>query len=98
MENALDADGNRLLKLLVEVLPSVVANDPSTFITYKEAHLRLRLKIQFSNAGISLQKQGLNSLAHWAKSLNLPAIEGLIVREDSRQPGKGFFDLYGKDE
>jgi hypothetical protein len=52
---------------------TLTPNDPQTFITYTEAH-SLGLKILFGHPGRSLQSQGLNSLAEWAKDQGIRAI------------------------
>ncbi|MGD0788251.1 MAG: hypothetical protein ABR898_09730 [Terracidiphilus sp.] len=98
MTAQLDQEARALLRLLLQVLQNADPNDPKTFITYSEAHLRLGLKVQFQNPGRSLQQQGLNSLADWAKAQGVPAITGLIVREVERDPGPGYFRFYGKRE
>lgn len=94
----LDREGFALLKLLVQVLRDADSSDPRTFITYTEAHKRLGIPILFGNAGRSLQSQGLNSLADWTKKQGVPAITGLVVREQKRDPGPGYFKTNGKRE
>jgi hypothetical protein len=98
MVAGLDQEGLALLKLLVQVLRDADPSDPRTFITYTEAHKRLGLRVLFGNAGRSLQKQGLNSLATWTTRQNVPSITGLIVRELERDPGPGYFKANGKRE
>jgi hypothetical protein len=95
---ALDREGSALLRLLIAHLSSIDHTDPSTFITYAEAHSALRLPMLGATVGISLQMQGLNSLAGWLHANGLPALSGLIVNADTRAPGKGFFSSYGKDD
>jgi hypothetical protein len=98
MANDLDQSGLALLKMLVDLLSDVEPADPSTFLSYTEAHERLGLRILFGHAGRSLQSQGLNSLAGWAHEHSVPAITGLIVRDLERDPGSGYFKLYGKQD
>ena len=94
----LDQAGRALLRMLVDLFPKVGPNDPETFISYSEAHRRLRLKVLFGHAGRSLQAQGLDSLATWAHDNGFPAVTGLIVRDEARDPGSGYFKLYGKQD
>jgi hypothetical protein len=98
MTAQLNQESQALLRLLLQVLHNADPNDPKTFITYSEAHARLGLNVQFQNPGRSLQQQGLNSLADWAKAQGVPAITGLIVREVERDPGAGYFKFHGKRE
>ncbi len=95
---ALDQEGSALLALLVSHLAYVDEKDPTSFITYAEAHSALRLQMRGATVGNSLQLQGLNSLAGWLTANGYPAISGLIVNADTRLPGKGFFSSYGKDD
>lgn len=61
----LDAQGRRLLALLVSKLPHVSANDPRTFVSYKDVHDLLELPQLRETFGESLKPQGLSSLADW---------------------------------
>lgn len=94
----LDTDGQRLLVLLVGILPRSEPKNPSTFITYKEVHNQLGLQLRGSTYGQSLKHQGLVSLADWTHSEKKPAITGLIVSESPPMPGNGYFSLFGKTE
>jgi hypothetical protein len=94
----LDSQGQRLLALLVTILPTANPRNPATFISYKEVHTRLNLQYLGATYGQSLKHQGLVSLAEWTKSERKPAITGLIVSEEGRVPGEGYFELFGKDE
>lgn len=95
----LDRQGRMLLQLLAEHLKGVRVGDPATYISYKQVHDKLGLQLQRgSTYGISLQHQGLNSLADWASKMGLPAITGLIVAEDTRLPGEGYAKLLGFKE
>lgn len=98
MPTDLDPKALVLLKLLLRILPHVDPDDPGTFITYTEAHKQIGLKILFGHAGRSLQAQGLDSLAEWAKNRRVPAITGLFIRELEQDPGPGYFKFYGKRE
>ncbi|WP_089408967.1 hypothetical protein [Granulicella rosea] len=86
------------MTVLVAALKDVVPDDPRTFITYSQAHVRLGIRVIMGHPGRSLQEQGLNSLAQWAHESDVPAITGLIVRDAERDPGQGYFKLYGKRE
>ncbi len=94
----LDIEGARLLSLLVRLLPNVEPRDPSTFISYKDAHDRLQLSQVRETWGESLKAQGLISLAEWTNTTGKPAITGLIIDRSSMMPGRGYFDLFGRPE
>ncbi|MCP8465506.1 HNH endonuclease [Pseudomonas sp. ZM23] len=94
--SVLDQQGQRLLRLLVSRLPKVKANDPRTFITYRQVHEALGLSQQGQTLGRSLQHQGLNSLAHWTVESGLPGITGLIVDRESQLPGPGYFTVHNR--
>jgi hypothetical protein len=98
MPSQLDREARALLTVLVTALDDVVPEDPRTFITYSQAHTRLGIPVVMGHPGRSLQEQGLNSLAKWAHGNDVPAITGLIVRDVERDPGQGYFNLYGKRE
>jgi len=96
-KTALDAQGLRLLKLLVDHLPKVRPGVPQTYLGYKDAHDRLGLALKGNTYGESLQRQGLNNLAEWCSSEGLPAITGLIKNTENHQPGPGYFKLFGRN-
>ena len=93
--NGLDESGRRLLRYLVGKLPMAVSNRPETFISYKDVHDELGLPMQ-GPYGASLKGQGLVSLAEWTVKEGLPAITGLIIDRESREPGNGYFELLGE--
>lgn len=93
-----DEVGQRLLALLVSLLPQVNARDPRTYISYKEAHDRLGLPQVRETWGESLKAQGLVSLAEWTQKNGKPAITGLVIDRNTLMPGKGYFDLFGKPQ
>ncbi|WP_148663586.1 hypothetical protein [Bosea vaviloviae] len=95
----LSQNGRRLLRLLVSCLDGAVAGNPKTYITYKEVHTELGLPLHRGvTYGISLQHQGLNDLADFIEGNGLPRITGLIVEEQSREPGAGYARLLGSKE
>lgn len=94
----LDTEGQKLLVLLVSRLPSVIPNDPRTFISYKDAHTALGLEQVRETFGESLKAQGLLSLAEWTAETLKPGITGLIIDRSRMMPGKGYFNLFGKME
>lgn len=98
MPKQLDSEGKALLSILVEVLRDTHPDDPGTFITYSKALERLGVPRSQGNAGRILGVHGLDSLSEWARESDVPAVTGLIVRDAERDPGKGFFTLYGKRE
>lgn len=98
MPKELDSEGAAVLKLLVSLLSGVDPNDPGTFTSYKDVHVRLGLHQIGPTYGLSLNRQGMGSLAEWANEHGYPAITGLITKEDGNIPEKGFFGYYGKDE
>jgi hypothetical protein len=96
----LDAEAQRLLALLVSVLPNARPEDPRSFITYKAVHTQLGLQLLGSTYGESLKVQGLTSLADWTAQTSKPAITGLIIDGTLLMPGPGYFDLFrrGRDD
>jgi hypothetical protein len=92
----LDRKAQRLLRVLVNFLAQAIPGKPQTYISYKEIHNKLGLQLQGATYGISLQRQGLTELTEWTKQENRPAITGLIVTENERMPGEGFFPSFGK--
>lgn len=92
----LNYEGKRLLDLLVSHFGKVIPGRPETYITYREVHEKLNLTLNGNTYGVSLQHQGLTSLADWTAHKKLPGITGLIVKQDSRMPGNGYFELFGK--
>lgn len=97
MTTQLDGASIRLLAYLVEKLPAVVANDPRTFVSYKQVHDELGLAL-LGTYGTSLERQGLGTLAAWTSERGHPAITGLVIDHNKRMPGPGYFRLYRKRE
>lgn len=95
---SLDDEGQRLLALLVSILPRVKPRDPRTFISYKDIHAQLGLQQVRDTFGESLKAQGLTSLADWTAATSKPGITGLIIDRESLMPGKGYFTLFGMKE
>ena len=94
----LDLQGKNLLELLVSKLITVVPGRPETYIGYKECHDRLGLPQMREKWGESLKPQGLSSLADWTKANNKPGITGIIINLSTMEPGKGYFNFFGKDD
>ncbi|MGC1509909.1 HNH endonuclease [Ketobacter sp.] len=94
----LDLQGKNLLELLVSKLKTVVPGRPETYIGYKECHDRLGLPQMREKWGESLKPQGLSSLADWTKANIKPGITGIIINLSTMEPGKGYFDLFGKND
>jgi hypothetical protein len=95
---ALDAQGQQLLALLVAKLPTIKPDDPRTFVSYKDVHDQLRLPQVRETYGESLKAQGLVSLADWTFATGKPGITGLVIDRTTMMPGKGYFTLFGKRE
>ena len=95
---ALDKQGENLLALLVERLDKAIPGQPQTYIGYKQCHDALGLTQQREKWGESLKPQGLSSLADWTEETGLPGITGLIINLSTNEPGKGYFNLFGRDE
>jgi hypothetical protein len=93
----LDAQGQRLLALLVERLKDVIPGDPRTYISYQDVHECLHLDQLGPTYGVSLQHQGLNSLADWTKAEGKPAITGIIIDRGTSMPGEGYFGLFNRE-
>jgi len=94
----LDSQGKNLLSLLVAKIKTVVPGRPETYIGYKECHDLLGLPQMREKWGESLKPQGLSSLADWTEYNNKPGITGLIISLSTLEPGKGYFNLFGKDD
>ena len=94
----LDDQGRRLLEWLVGKLDDAVPGDPRTDVSYRDAHVELGLEMRGSTDGISLQGQGLNSLADWTKATKKPGITGLIINREHLEPGPGYFKLFNKKQ
>ena len=94
----LDSQGKSLLELLILKLETAVPGKPQTYIGYKECHDLLGLPQTREKWGESLKAQGLSALAEWTESNNMPAITGLIINLSTMEPGKGYFNLFGKDD
>jgi hypothetical protein len=94
----LDDQGQRLLEWLVGKLAAAVPGDPRTYVSYRDAHVELGLEMRGSTDGISLQGQGLNSLAEWTKVTKKPGITGQIINRESLEPGPGYFKLFNKKQ
>ncbi len=92
----LDGQGQRLLALLVEKLGGVIPGDPRTYISYQDVHERLQLEQLGPTYGVSLQNQGLDSLANWTKAEGKPGITGIIVDRGTSMPGEGYFKLFNR--
>lgn len=94
---SLSSEGERLLRLLVSMLPKTIPNEPRTYIGYQEVHAALELKLVRKTYGDSLKEQGLSSLAEWTFKTQKPAITGLIINKKTMRPGKGYFSLFLKN-
>jgi hypothetical protein len=94
----LSPNGKQLLVSLVRHLQKARPGRPETYVTYKQIHDELRLEFLGDTYGDSLKHQGLADLAEWTKYSGYPAITGLVVSGDSRMPGHGYFELYGRTE
>jgi len=94
----LDQEGKALLRLLVHHLPTVKPGSLETYLSYKDVHDRLKLKLLDNTYSKSLQNQGLDSLAKWVYDTNKPGITGLIIDRspESMMPGKGYFKQFGR--
>ncbi len=94
----LDDQGQQLLEWLVGKLQDAVPGNPKTYVSYRDAHDELGLERRGSTDGISLQGQGLNSLAEWTKATKKPGITGLIINRASLEPEPGCFKLFNKKQ
>ena len=94
----LDQEGKNLLALLVSRLSSAVPGQPQTYIGYKQCHDALGLSQMREKWGESLKAQGLASLAEWSMHKGFPGITGLVIDRTSNSPGRGYFNLFDKNE
>lgn len=95
----LDDAGRRLLEVLVGHISrsDVVPGRPESYLSYKETHRLLGLTCGTDGQhryGQCLKRNGLDALADWALATGLPAITGLIVEQETLEPGIGYFKLY----
>jgi hypothetical protein len=93
---SLSLQAKRLLKILIRCLNDARPGHPETYPTYSEIASRLGLVNIRGPIGAYLQGRGLTELAEWTHFWMHPAITGLIVNKDSREPGDGFFRLFDK--
>lgn len=98
MPTTLAPEGIRLLEYLVSRASDVDVHNLNTFPNYSGAHQALGLEIIGRTWGDSLDLQGMSVLATWAFENGFPAVTGLIIDKAEKRPGKGFFDLYGKNQ
>ena len=96
--HSLDLAAQNLLALLVSRLPFAKEGEPRTFLGYKEAHDLLELQQVRESYGESLKAQGLASLAEWTHKTDKPGITGLVVDRSTHMPGKGYFNLFSRDQ
>lgn len=83
-------DARAILFYIVEQLDSS-QDKANFFLTYKQVHTALKLAMKGDTFGRSLDVQGLGQLADWAHANHLPAVTGLIISQDDRQPGAKFY-------
>ena len=93
----MDAQGRRLLGLLVKKLKDVIPGNPGTYMSYQDCHKELNLDKRGPTWGESLQHQGLNPVADLTTEKGKPAITGIIINRETLMPGDGYFNLFGKD-
>jgi hypothetical protein len=98
MNVPLDSQAQKVLSEIVAHLASTTPGDPRTYLGYKEVHDALGLSQVRTTYGDSLKHQGLEALAIWTRDDDRPAITGLIVDRTSNMPGRGFFNLFGRQE
>ena len=89
-------DAKKLLDVLLPYLDAARPGHPQTYPTYKQVAADLGFHNISGPIGLFLQKRGLDDLAEWTKRFGVPAITGLIVLQDERVPGSGYFALFGK--
>lgn len=87
-----------ILQLLVKGIRDGLfkSHDHGSFLGYKQVHDLLGLQKIGLRWGKSLQDQGLEDLAAWARHNGLPAITGLIVSQDTFTPGDGYYEVNGR--
>ncbi len=74
MPLTLDTEGANLLEYLVRIVPLVDPSNLNTFPTYSGVHAALGLQMAGRTWGDSLDRQGMGSLANWAKDAGYPVI------------------------
>ena len=95
---SLTHQAQRILQLLVSWLKrdDFDLRNRGSYPAYGAIHELLDLTLRKKTPGLSLDDQGLRSLAEWLRDQNLPAITGLIVNESNHLPSGAYFELYGR--
>jgi 5-methylcytosine-specific restriction enzyme A len=93
----LSTNASKMLKFLVGKLNVIESGEPETYLSYKEVHDELNLKLNDSTYGRSLRNQGLGELAEWLHKKKLPGITGIIINQDSYCPGKGYYEAFSRE-
>ncbi|GLH28817.1 hypothetical protein WSS15_14670 [Acetobacter pasteurianus] len=96
--NDLTPAGQALLKILLPYLSQVVirgdyVKNCPTYTQILKKVVPTWIPSPGDNAGRLLQSRGLNDLAEWTKSNGHPAITGMIVRQETGDPGEGYYAL-----
>lgn len=95
----LSPDAKLLLNFLVSQLKSEVVKPgrPETYLAYSKVHNSLGLSMRGQTIGQSLEHQGMRELAEWIYEKGYPAITGLIIDRSTFMPGRGYFEVYGRN-
>lgn len=94
MGTELSATELRILNLLIRQLPKVRPGYAPSYLGYKEAHEALGLEMHGTTYGISLQVQGLESLARYLRRLGAPALTGIVIDKKAGWPSHGYFNVH----
>ena len=94
MNIELSATEQRMLDLLIRHLPKVRPGYAPSYLGYKDVHEALGLEMHGSTYGISLQVQGLESLARHLREIGAPALTGIVIDKTAGWPSHGYFNVH----
>jgi 5-methylcytosine-specific restriction protein A len=94
MNSELSATERRMLDLLIRHLPRVRPGYAPSYLGYKDVHEALGLEMHGSTYGISLQVQGLESLARHLRQIGAPALTGIVIDKTAGWPSHGYFNVH----
>lgn len=88
------ATERRMLDLLIRHLPKIRPGYAPSYLGYKDVHEALELEMHGSTYGISLQVQGLESLARHLRQIGAPALTGIVIDKTAGWPSHGYFNVH----
>lgn len=92
--NGLSSVERRIFDLLVSHLPKVRPGHGPSYLGYQEVHDILGLTLHGPTPGISLQVQGLETLANLLRDAGVPALTGIVIDKTKGWPSSGYFRVH----